>query len=325
MMADSLSRCTSNTISPDDLTIGTLNSIVQSMEAKMSELQAAWMVAAQSTGGGGSPTMGKTVRYKKCIYTMLEQVGRAREFIYLLLAVDTAAGRPKLKEVFGDCTHIAMIHVFIDTLSPMLEGSNLAEDGRLQQCHRACDSVEGVLRDAGLSDRLAEARQQAAEHAEQLAQQTAESTKQPAPTSTSTSTSTSASSINVPVFKAKPPRQHRRPSGEEVVVRAKMLEEIDAAKTAENAVDLVDELFHVYDRDGSGVLQGEEYDKVLKDLTAHILREAQERKKRLGMSFLPPEEILHQWVVDVVDPNHDGAITLEEARIGFRKAVNDVK
>merc|ERR1719510_437810 len=77
---------------------------------------------------------------------------------------------------------------------------------------------------------------------------------------------------------------------------------------------------------GTGMVEGKVYESAIEDLASYVRQEAAERLQKYGSQMtLPSEELLRTWVTDIVDPNHDGAISREEARIGFRQVVNDIE
>merc|ERR1712187_88826 len=112
-----------------------------------------------------------------------------------------------------------------------------------------------------------------------------------------------------------------------------------------NIDSTVESIFKEFDEDGSGVLEGEEYEKCVQKLAEHILGEYDEHMEKqfekmsgeLGMS---KEEIdvirsehketmtiekFKKEVIKLVDVDGDGKITLQEAMDGFHKVVDAIE
>merc|ERR1712216_151129 len=78
----------------------------------------------------------------------------ARDFMTSLLRRDVT-GRGLLEDIFGgDCCRISCLRALLDAIQ-ISKAS--AEDQRLPMCIQACESVERVLEDLGLTERLRQA------------------------------------------------------------------------------------------------------------------------------------------------------------------------
>jgi len=236
----------------------------------------------------GHPHFGP-VRQKRAVLHMLELVGTLRDALLGLLASSTA-GRQGLRHFCGeDCWQIAHIRNLIEMLANHLSGSNLAEDARLKGCADACSAVEGVLQDSALGARLVEAQQRGREIRKHL--------------------------------------EDTRLKGCDRDHAKDLLECLDVLDrpVAGSALHIVDSLFDFYDTDGNQLLEGQEYENVIADLAEHVMEEAKARSAKYGgATFVPSARVLRDWIKEVIDPNADGAITREEARIGFKKVVDDI-
>merc|ERR1719440_449231 len=108
--------------------------------------------------------------------------------------------------------------------------------------------------------------------------------------------------------------------------RAKMLADLDTAETESESLHAIEMLFATYDADDSFALVGHAYNECVTDITRHLHSEAERVAERYGTTkMLPSDEVLKQWVIEIVDPNGDGAITFEEARQGFKVVVDDIE
>merc|ERR1712072_1095819 len=142
-----------------------------------------------------------------------------------LLLHEEGTTRPLLHNLFGDCLVVGHIRVAINLVLKMLAVSHLRKDPRLQDAILALDAIKGVLRDAGLAERLAQAMR------------------------------TASQDMNILV-----PGEIRPPPAELKFNRVRMFEYIDAAETENEVIQSVDMLFDTYDTDASSMLAGADYD-----------------------------------------------------------------
>jgi len=274
-----------------------MDAILDRMNERLEGLRAA-IEAAPSGQPSGSPSTTSVAR-KKALFSVFEPVDQARDFMTGLLEHETGTKeRPQLQLVFGgDCHRIAHVRAVLEMLGEMLQGSHMAKADRMSMCLKRCEAVESVLRDSGLGASLAKAQEDEKGKVQEIL------TPAAIPASVSSSSLTPAS-----------------PSS-----RLKYLQAIDEAESANAVLRKIDRLFDAYDADGNGLLEGDNYEQAINDLSQYMLKEAQERMEKYGKGTLPPESLIRQWVTDVVDPNNDGAITREEARIGFKQVVDDIE
>jgi len=102
------------------------------------------------------------------------------------------------------------------------------------------------------------------------------------------------------------------------------------------------EIFHRFDKDGNGVLEGDEFTDCIKTLLEHMKSEFERElrkvievqdtngqdketlfKKVMMEKF--KEDQMKSLVTQMVDPNSDGKITLSEAILGFKKVVDKIE
>lgn len=283
-----------------------MDAILQTMGQRLEKLK----LAIEASSGGESPNK-MTVALKRALFGVFEPVGLARDFMEGLLAHESGTQhRPQLQEVFGgDCHRIARISAVLDLITELLQRRRLSRDDRLTSCRSRCESVMSVLKDSGLSERLAQAEVEEKEKVEEMV-----------------ASRDSTPVAGLPVFHGLGPAEEEEPSLPSPSRRKTLIAQIDGAETSHAVLDHIDTLFEEYDNRGTGLVEGKAYEAAISDLTAHVRREAEEVMKKYDKPMtLPSEELLRQWVMDVVDPNHDGAITREEARIGFKQVVDDIE
>lgn len=107
----------------------------------------------------------------------------------------------------------------------------------------------------------------------------------------------------------------------------------------------VESIFKEFDEDGNGVLTGNEYDKCVQKLAEHMFGEYEEHGEKLfeylsrewGMSEEEIDPIRSEYkekgtietcknkVIELVDVDGDGEITLQEAMDGFHKVVDAIE
>ena len=69
---------------------------------------------------------------------------------------------------------------------------------------------------------------------------------------------------------------------------------------AAQELQVMDRLFDMYDKDGNGLPDGDEYDRVISELALHVHREAEARGSKYGKkTFVPPFSIIENWVKEV--------------------------
>mmetsp|Transcript_21921 Transcript_21921/g.38497 ORF Transcript_21921/g.38497 Transcript_21921/m.38497 type:complete len:288 (+) Transcript_21921:167-1030(+) len=123
------------------LTLDRADAVVQAMEKALDEVLSA---------------QGNVVAVTRAEVNLLVEIEAARDL--LLLALQSAAQRAALREVFGgDCRRIELMRAILEesTFSEMN-----ASDQRPAECLRACESVERVLEDLGLGEALRKAREE---------------------------------------------------------------------------------------------------------------------------------------------------------------------
>eukprot|EP00669_Euglena_mutabilis_P006962 TRINITY_DN239_c0_g2_i4.p1 TRINITY_DN239_c0_g2~~TRINITY_DN239_c0_g2_i4.p1 ORF type:complete len:123 (-),score=43.93 TRINITY_DN239_c0_g2_i4:179-508(-) len=94
-----------------------------------------------------------------------------------------------------------------------------------------------------------------------------------------------------------------------------VLKRIDAQHGS--ATNYVDKLFSQYDRDGSGVVSGQEYHALINDVTDYV----QEDLKKQGHHFERHE--VHSWVQHSLDSNRDGHITRRELENNLKRVLDE--
>jgi len=270
--------------------------------------------------GSTAPTGGLRPRIDHLLLT-LEQptlaerepvLGDLHDALLALLVGGTAAGSLR-QACVEDCRRVAHIHLLVETLTRSLELDRAAaakeeeDEPRLVALAAACAEAERVLREAGLSESLAEAQ---GREPDALRRATAEAVvedrgvapaQQPLPPATTS-------------------------EGDETT--QDLFEQLDPSTEAFSsavASEAPDRLFDWYDVDHNQLLEGLELEKAIADLATYVLRKAEARAARFGRRRLaPPRALVEQWVREVVDPESSSSITREEAKAGFKKVVDDV-
>jgi len=310
-----------------------IDELLGALERQLAQLEAFIAARAARAEQGGVDMLQGSVRQKRAVFNMLAPLGQLRDALLSLLAGSGNDNRQELRLACGeDCQRIAHVSAMTEAVAAFTCGSNLAEDARLKGCADACAAVEGVLRDSGLAERLREAKIRAREALQEASPATV-ALQEAAPEASPASVESSSPS-------RQPLRIMRTTTFNHVhthETRMHLFEELDTMEnrpagrnslTSEivtQELNVLDKLFDMYDKDGNGLLEGEEYDKVISELSLHVHREAEERGAKYGKkTFVPPLNVIENWVKEVVDPNSDGAITREEARVGIKKVVDDI-
>jgi len=287
------------------LTPETFDAILDKITARLKSLREAVTENNQAEGSEDLTPSRYNVKRKKTMHNMLEPLGEARDFMWQLLKHETGThGRPELQAIFGgDCRRVARLQISADTLAWLLAGSHLVEDERLRDCVSACKDVMGVLSSVGMGDRVAAALAIEREEVDTLVMGPTEAERELVRSLTSS-------------------RTRARTLSQEG--RLRLIQDIDDGETAKGVLEKIDTLFDAYDRDRTELLEGEAYETAMQDLTTYVLKEAEEIAAMYKMpSLVPSENLVKQWVQDTVDPNQDGAVTRVEARVGFKKVVDD--
>eukprot|EP01006_Ploeotia_vitrea_P031929 TRINITY_DN64215_c0_g2_i1.p1 TRINITY_DN64215_c0_g2~~TRINITY_DN64215_c0_g2_i1.p1 ORF type:complete len:120 (-),score=29.12 TRINITY_DN64215_c0_g2_i1:119-433(-) len=95
---------------------------------------------------------------------------------------------------------------------------------------------------------------------------------------------------------------------------AKLLKKIDEGKEGDAKTDKqIEKLFAAYDKDGSGNIDGDEYQKFLGDVTKYVRGE-------LGDEY--DEEAIRSWLKQWLDPNGNCKINMVELRGGICKVLD---
>eukprot|EP00668_Euglena_longa_P033192 GGOE01042724.1.p1 GENE.GGOE01042724.1~~GGOE01042724.1.p1 ORF type:complete len:111 (-),score=20.29 GGOE01042724.1:258-590(-) len=76
---------------------------------------------------------------------------------------------------------------------------------------------------------------------------------------------------------------------------------------------LVDKMFNKLDTDGNGVLEGKEYDILMKSTTEYIVKNYHDN----GAAFDQSE--LRRWVEQTLDPNQDKKVTKVELKGNLKR------
>lgn len=101
-----------------------------------------------------------------------------------------------------------------------------------------------------------------------------------------------------------------------------LLKNIDDDDT-EAVKQKIEELFKTLDADGSGVLEGAEYDTLMKEFGIYVTREFDQKL------FYSDEEYnvedVKQWIKDAMDPDGDGRVTKEEMLNGTKQVTEWVE
>lgn len=287
--------------------------------------------AAVATPSGNNSPSTLTVGMKKALNNAMPVLGDIRDFIRALLEEEGHdKGRPILTDLFGgDCERIAQLQVSIDLVKALLEGSNLAREPRLVQCSEATGIIADVLCGSGLRSKMEEAQQRGRQRL---------NTEAVVKTATTRRASIGFCIPDCEDTEEVPPAKGRGYDDEPAQAAKKeepvrlsadqrmiLLQEIDDEDDGQTVDSKIETLFKAYDFDDSGFLCGEEYTKAMQELTEYVLAEAQKRATALKMPvMMPPANLVQDWIIGVVDPNGDGAITLEEAKQGFKKVVDEV-
>jgi hypothetical protein len=241
-----------------------------------------------------------SVKRKIGINNLLRTLGEVRDFMRGLLEKESGTKRPLLFELFSDNVGVlAHVDAVLDMVLDMLLNTNLQKDPRSQEAKKACASVQSVLQEAGLGDKLAKAREQARRDVDAL----------------------------IPELVRRPSTEVQHFVSEQKVLfnRMKMFENLDEAETEGEVLSAIDTLFDSYSADGS-VLTGDTFEQCIQDIMQHIHNEAARVADKYGANkMLPSDEALREWILQVVDPNGDGAITWEEAKSGFKYVVDDIE
>lgn len=139
-----------------------LQEILSAMDGRVKEVQRLSAgIAAEVSPGRWS------VRRKVATSQVLEPIAAARDFMRGLLEYENyengSDARPVLHALFDDCRNVAQVHATLDLVAELLARSHLVKDQRLAGCLKACNALEGVLQDSGLSERLSKAKEDARE------------------------------------------------------------------------------------------------------------------------------------------------------------------
>jgi hypothetical protein len=114
---------------------------------------------------------------------------------------------------------------------------------------------------------------------------------------------------------------------------AGLLKELDDIST-DDKLNLLGKINDIWEplAQGREVLEGESYEMCITLLLQHMQQEAKEKNfellektdHRRGF-HLPPEKVVREWIISVVDPDGDGKITKEEAIQGLKKVVDEIE
>eukprot|EP00178_Gracilaria_changii_P022155 TRINITY_DN65677_c0_g1_i1.p1 TRINITY_DN65677_c0_g1~~TRINITY_DN65677_c0_g1_i1.p1 ORF type:complete len:105 (+),score=16.52 TRINITY_DN65677_c0_g1_i1:28-342(+) len=93
-----------------------------------------------------------------------------------------------------------------------------------------------------------------------------------------------------------------------------LLAKIDAGKEGDAKTEkLVHKLFTSYDKDKSGQIDGDEFQKFIFDVTKYV-------KGELGEEY--EEEAIRNWVKAWLDPNGNCKITLQDLQAGIHTVLD---
>eukprot|EP01003_Olkasia_polycarbonata_P000576 NODE_1117_length_603_cov_732.920578_g1043_i0.p1 GENE.NODE_1117_length_603_cov_732.920578_g1043_i0~~NODE_1117_length_603_cov_732.920578_g1043_i0.p1 ORF type:complete len:110 (-),score=44.93 NODE_1117_length_603_cov_732.920578_g1043_i0:148-477(-) len=94
-----------------------------------------------------------------------------------------------------------------------------------------------------------------------------------------------------------------------------LLKKIDAGKEGDAKTDkALDKLFNTYDKDKSGLLEGEEFSKLLNDVSKYVHDEVE----AMAAGDQYDEEAVRAWVTQWMDPSGDGKCSLAEMKKGLQ-------
>lgn len=251
----------------------------------------------QAEGTGQS---GQSVKQKAALRVLPESFGCAREFLENLLRSSSGDSRDDVKEIFGDCKSVAHIQMLIEKVEALVPAD--FKDERLSRCKEACTSIEKVLEDIGLGEKLRSAKEK--EH--------------------------QASSM--PELLPNAPALNRMTSQARQTILEEIDDLLDDSRHRQEAMNKMEILFNDY-ADTQGFLIDDSYEQVVRDLTRYVRKEWDDRNKRLrasGKAIVAQvyegktEEWLRDWVIKAIDPDNDGCITMTEALTGFETCVNEI-
>mmetsp|Transcript_120247 Transcript_120247/g.208751 ORF Transcript_120247/g.208751 Transcript_120247/m.208751 type:complete len:322 (+) Transcript_120247:78-1043(+) len=248
-----------------------------------------------------------TVKRKKTVIEIMEPLGEAAEFMNNILKDETGTERPKLHEIFGrdnQCQRVEHIKELADVAQHLVAKSHFASDERWQGTQKACESIECVLREAGLGAELNAARAKAVQEVADIVPR-------------------GVRRASVVPDAPLPPVLVRSMTSD----RKALFAELDLAESEVEVLDSTRRIFESYGKAQDEVLEGTDFENVTQVLVEHVQKEAAEKAAERGLqkALLPSNEVVRKWVLSVIDPNLDGAITFKEGLVGFKAVVDDIE
>lgn len=300
----------------DELTTEKLDETIQKMDSKLSalknvkrrteiEIQRIQEETAQGAEeGAASPFRASR---KKAVIEIMEPLGRARDFMNDVLKGETGTERPRLHEIFGrdnHCQRVEHIRELVDVAQRLVAKSYFASDKRWQETMKACESIEAILRDAGLGAELKAARAKAAEELADIVPQ---------------GVRRESVMLDTPVE----PVLTRSISN----MRKGLFLELDLADHELEVLHSTTRIFESYGKGKDDVLEGRDYENVIKILIEHVQEEAARKAAEHGLEkpLIPNADAVKNWVLSIIDPNGDELITFEEGLRGFKAVVDDIE
>jgi len=267
-----------------------------------------------------------TVRFRKVSMALLEPFDVANGQMQALLGISDPNREALLEEFGGECDKIARTRALLAVAQQGLgvegvcssrEYQSTAKE-RLGRCAKSCDSVEGVLSDCGLRERLRQAKEKWEPLVQEIFQRDPEARA-------------GAAAPDAPATADAPAAQQapERP----LATAQELLRQIDEPGPEQEKVGLMDRLFEVYGAGGE-TLEGKDdpdssYSRAIRDMVSYVQKEWDEREERLKRRMgkeqvLGPlsEERARRWVLAAVDLDGDGCITKDEAYVGFKRVVD---
>jgi hypothetical protein len=280
-----------------------------------------WRLRKENEDAGRSPLQpldpaDGSARYKAICIELYEPFAVASELMQGLLGRSPVDRRSELKDKFGkdkECEKLARVRSMLTTLLQALGKRDVTSEGvdpRLRRCSESCDSIEAVLKELGLQERLRRAREAQSREVQRIFEHCSEQQK-------------GFQRLTSPDLRETKAR------------RWELLQRLDEADEDVNSSSKeLHELFSLYGC-GNEVLEGQNdgssYNVAVQDMVEYIQWEWNQRESRLTQR-LKKEQVLgpltseraREWVLKAIDPDGDGCITKEEAFKGFKIVVDEV-